>query len=160
MTKINRDWSWEKHVVFVLLFLLINSPFALALDLPGGGPSTGPGSSSGSAAFSGYTMNATNTTLTSANASWVFLVNMSGNHTITLPDVSTVAGREFWVLVMVNDQIGVTGNLTINATSGNVNRVDSLVVTNTTNTNSGNVSMVSIKAMDSTYGYTVGVIRR
>lgn len=157
---IDRNWSFRKHLVFLLLFLYINASFAFAMGSPGGGPSVGPGNAPGSETYAGATVNATNSTLTSANASWVYLVNMSGNHTLTLPDVATVAGREFWVLIMCNGQIGVTGNLTVNATAGNVNRGASLVVTNTTDTDVGNVSMVHVKAMDATYGYSVGVIRR
>lgn len=108
-------------------------------------------------------INATNTTVTASNGSLFYLVNMSGNHTLTLPDTSTVAGRTFR-FVDLSNKIGGTGNWTINATAGNVNRVDAITVTNIAmpspvpNTY-GNVSVITATC-DSSYGWAVGVVRR
>ncbi len=143
----------REGIASIIVFLL-SCTFAWAQ------PSIGPGSVPGNESRPGTVQNATNTTYTSANSSVIALVNMSGNHTVTLPDPATVVGRGFWIMVLCNGQIGVTGNLTVNCTTGNVNRVDALVVTNTTNTNVGNVSLIYAYCLDSTYGYTVGVVRR
>lgn len=105
-----------------------------------------------------YTLNSTNTTFTASNSDIISLVNMSGNHTLTLPAVSTASGRTFRIIEVCN-KIGGTGNLTLNATSsGNVNRVDSVTVTNTAGA-TGNVSQI-ICTCDPTYGWAIGVERR
>ena len=108
-------------------------------------------------------INSTNTTITASNGSLFYLVNMSGNHTLTLPDTATMAGRTLR-FVDLSNKIGGTGNWTVNATAGNVNRVDAITVTNIAmpspvpNTY-GNVSAITATC-DSSYGWSVGVVRR
>lgn len=103
-------------------------------------------------------MASANITLTSANSTVTILSTMSGNHTWTLPDVATVAGRTFWLMNLSGTALGSTGNVTVAATAGNINRINTYTVTNTAGA-TGNVSAVWAYA-DATLGYVIGVIRR
>lgn len=79
------------------------------------------------------TINSTNTTVTGSSSTELFyLVNMSGNHTFTLPTVTSVGARAHYRIIAAGNNIGTTGNLAISAaSSGNVNTIDTLTVTNT-----------------------------
>lgn len=81
----------------------------------------------------GATINASNSTLTSVNVGTVWLTNMTGNHTLTLPTASS-AGAGAWIRVIdTGGKISSTGNLTVNVTSsGNINAADTFSVNNAT----------------------------
>lgn len=103
------------------------------------------------------TVNATNATL-SGNTSYVALVNMSGNHTLTLPDAAASGTGALILVAEACNLIGGTGNLTVNATGGDtVNGAASVEVTNTSGA-TGNVSRIDCLS-DGT-NWTLGVIRR
>lgn len=102
-------------------------------------------------------INSTNTTL-SGNTSYVALVNMSGNHTLTLP---TAAAAGTGAVIIVTDEltsIGTTGNLLVNVTSGgNVNNINEYTVTNTSGA-TGNVSQ--IQCISNGSKWSLAVLRR
>lgn len=109
------------------------------------------------------TINSTNTTVNGSTSPTTFyLVNMSGNHTFTLPTVATAGARARYRIIAAGNNIGTTGNLTISAaSSGNVNTIDSLTVTNTSGA-TGAVQVIDCYA-DKTVGpndWFVTVTRR
>lgn len=90
----------------------------------------------------GATINCTNSTLTAANVGHVYIANISGNHTLTLPTAALAGAGAQILIVEACNKIGGTGNLTLNVTSsGNINGVDTFSVTNTSGA-TGNVSFV------------------
>ena len=96
-------------------------------------------------------INSTNTTLTSSSTPRLYLVNMSGNHTLTLPTVAAAGARARYQVICAGNNIGTTGNLTINVTSsGNINGIDALTVSNTSGA-TGAVQTIDAYA-DSTTG--------
>lgn len=83
-------------------------------------------------AFTRTVVNASNTTL-SGNTSYVAVVNMSGNHTLTLPAASASGAGAVIYVVDEGGKIASTGNLTVNVTSaGNINGADVFNVNNVT----------------------------
>lgn len=98
------------------------------------------------------TINSTNTTVTgSSSTELYYLTNMSGNHTFTLPTVTSVGARAHYRIIAAGNNIGTTGNLAISAaSSGNVNTIDTLTVTNTSGA-SGAVQVIDCYA-DQTAG--------
>lgn len=97
-------------------------------------------------------INASNVTVTGSSAPTLYyLVNMSGNHTFTLPTVATAGARAHYRIIAAGNNIGTTGNLAISAaSSGNVNTIDTLTVTNTSGA-TGAVQVIDCFA-DSTTG--------
>jgi len=78
-------------------------------------------------------VNASNTTLTSANVGVVALTNMTGNHTLTLPTATSAGIGAVITVIDTGGLISSTGNLTVNVTSsGNINGGASFNVNNIT----------------------------
>lgn len=81
----------------------------------------------------GATINCTNSTLTSVNVGIVYVANMSGNHTLTLPTAASAGAGARITLVDACGKVASTGNFTVNVTSsGNINGGSSMTVDNAT----------------------------
>lgn len=81
----------------------------------------------------GATINCTNSTLTSVNVGIVYLANMTGNHTLTIPTASSAGAGAHIRIIDTGGKISSTGNLTVNVTSsGNINGGSSMSVDNAT----------------------------
>lgn len=75
----------------------------------------------------------TNTTFTVANSSLIFVGNgMNNATTLTLPSAVLAGAGATYVVQDTGGNVTVNGNLTINATVGNINGGASLVLNNTT----------------------------
>lgn len=81
----------------------------------------------------GATINCTNSTLTTTNVGLVFVTNMSGNHTLTLPTAALAGAGGCIEVIDVGGKVDATHQLTVNVTSaGNINGADTFGVNNAT----------------------------
>lgn len=126
--------SWGNNTNGTLLFIDSTGDLKPMADL---GTTLGDGEHRFAGSYvntgTGATINCTNSTLTSVNVGMVYLANMSGNHTLTIPTAASAGAGAHIRIIDTGGKISSTGNLTVSVTSsGNINGADTFSVNNAT----------------------------